>query len=141
MTGVFGMHADEKQQPQDPRFSGFMQQQFNLFQQKQQVFIDYLGVPQPLSACLKESAHAAGMFAAMDLLRNAQDRLDENGTFILSEEDTVEIDRLHDSLLDFIFQQIFPNFDERLIDLPADETTALIETAYNDGLEAILNQG
>lgn len=135
------MHAVGHNEPQDPRLAGFLQRQFELFDQKQQIFIDYLGVPQPLSACTKELGHAAGMFAAMALLSQAQERIDANGTFTLNEEDTQQIDVLHDELLDFISQQVFPNFDQRLIDLQADEYADLIETSYSDGLEAILNQG
>ena len=135
------MKKVDHEQPQDPRFTEFLTKQFDIFQQKQQVFIEYLNVPQPLSACIQEIAHAAGMFAAMDLLAKAQDRIDTNGTFTLNDEDTHEIYLLHDRLLDFISKQVFASFDERLIDLRPDEYGDLIEDGYNGGLEAILNQG
>lgn len=135
------MKKVEHDQSQQPRFKEFLSKQFDLFQQKQQIFIDYLNVPQPLSACIQEVAHDAGMYAAMDLLSNAQGRIDSNGSFTLKDEDTHEIDMLHDHLLDFISKQIFPNFDERLIDIQSDEYGDLIENGYNGGLEAILNQG
>jgi len=134
------MRSVDHNRTEDPRFTEFLGKQFNLFQDKQQIFIDYLGVPQPLSACIKAVAHDAGMYAALTLLANAQDRVDENGTFTLDDSDTHEIDLLHDRLLDFISKHVFPNFDERLIDIQPDEYGDLIEDNYNSGLESILNQ-
>ncbi len=134
------MHAVDHNKNEDPRFSEFLGKQFKLFQEKQQIFIDYLNIPQPLSACITEITHAAGMYAAMTLLANANDRIDENGTFRLNNHDTEQIDLWHDSLLDFISQQIFPNFDQRLIDTNADDLGSFIEDGYNSGLESILEQ-
>lgn len=131
-------HGDKK--PMDPQFAEFLGKQFNLFQAKQQIFVDYLNIPQPLSNCIQEIARDAGMYAAMELLQSAQERVDENGTFALDDEDTQRIDTLHDALLDFISQEIFPVFDSRLIDIEPDDYGDLLEDSYNAGLETILKQ-
>lgn len=118
----------------------FLIEQYRIFDEQQEVYLKYIGLPASLSICVRNLATQAGTYAALKIMQQAMQTENEE-TFTLGEADFEYITEMHNGLVDVLVDEVIPSFDENLCDILAQEDFAkLVDDAFEGAMGTFLSE-
>lgn len=117
----------------------FLIEQYRIFDERQEVYLKYIGLPASLSICIKDLATQAGTYAALKIMQQAMKTTEE--TFTLGDTDFEYITEIHNVLIDVLVDEVIPSFDEKLCDVLAQEEFGkLVDEAFESAMGTFLSE-
>ena len=125
---------------EEQRFMDFINDQYNVYKEIDNIYRDYVKLPLLLSDALFTLSKHAGMYAMMRLtneaLENGQEEVD------YSDEDNWElVVAIHNKLIDFLSDTVGPHYDQRAVDIDAEDdedfaknVIAIVDATFSQAL-------
>ena len=113
---------------EEQQFMNFINDQYNVYKEIDNIYRDYVKLPLLLSDALFTLSKHAGMYAMMRLtneaLENGQEEVDydDEGNWEL-------VVAVHNKLIDFLSDTVGPHYDQRAIDIDAEDDEDFAKTS------------
>lgn len=125
---------------EEQQFMNFINDQYNVYKEIDNIYRDYVKLPLLLSDALFTLSKHAGMYAMMRLtneaLENGQEEVDYN-----DEGNWELVVAVHNKLIDFLSDTIGPHYDQRAIDIDAEDdedfaknVIAIVDATFSQAL-------
>lgn len=125
---------------EEQQFMNFINDQYNVYKEIDNIYRDYVKLPLLLSDALFTLSKHAGMYAMMRLtneaLENGQEEVDydDEGNWEL-------VVAVHNKLIDFLSDTVGPHYDQRAIDIDAEDdedfaknVIAIVDATFSQAL-------
>lgn len=125
---------------EEQQFMNFINDQYNVYKEIDNIYRDYVKLPLLLSDALFTLSKHAGMYAMMRLtneaLENGQEEVDYN-----DEGNWELVVAVHNKLIDFLSDTVGPHYDQRAIDIDAEDdedfaknVIAIVDATFSQAL-------
>lgn len=124
---------------EEQQFMNFINDQYNIYKEIDNIYRDYVKLPLLLSDALFTLSKHAGMYATMRITNEALENNKEELEF--DEDDAELIAAIHNRLLDFLSDTVGPHYEQRAVDIPADDdeefariVISIVNNTFNQAL-------